>query len=76
MGLAPVGEGSNGYNFSSMDQKQGLEGNLNTHELTHLREGMRLITREANSNLNIEMRHLSLFKDLVFIVGKVREHKE
>ena len=59
-------------------------GNLETHGMTPLWERMRLITREANSNLNLNIqnlgkdatvgrRHLGLYKDLVLIVEKVRE---
>ena len=57
-------------------------GNNETQELAPLREGMQLITREAILNSKIQnlgnaatigKRHFGLFKDIVFIVGRVRE---
>ena len=58
------------------------KGNLDIHRMAPLRERMWLIIREANSNLNIQnlgketsvgKRHFGLLKDLVLIVGKVKE---
>ena len=59
-------------------------GNKETQGLAPLREGMQLITREAlNSKIQnlgkaviVGKRHFGLFKDLVLIVGRVREIRE
>ena len=57
-------------------------GNKETQLLAPFREGMQLITRETNLNSKIQnlgkattigKRHFCLYKDLVLIVGKVRD---